>query len=255
MASNTISFLNSAAERTVAEVVSGLSSFDTINGRFRVSLPIVMPSGGLIDVSVYPEPGGSYLVSDEGVAFAEAAGYGVLHRSFAAIAKVRAARAGAVFDGNALMFMRVRSEQLRVAIISIGNLSAEVATDLVERSIKTSASGAREKLFETIDKAFPGKPVAHDVDIYGASTASYQFDALVEMNGSSVAFDIFTKDPVSIAATYTKLSDVSRMEDNPALVGVTTNPDNVGPKLALISSVARVIRLDAPVDTFRKAAA
>lgn len=255
MARESLLSLNSAVEQAVAEAVSGLTSFDALNGRYRINLPIIMPSGGLIDVSAYPEPNGSFLVTDDGAAFFEVSGYGVTRRSFFTVAKDRAVRVGATFDGNAFLFVRVRADQLKAAIISIGNLSAEVAAEVVERSVVAKSEHSRDKLFSRIDEAFPGKSISHDVEIFGASTAPYKFDALVKLNGRSAAFDIFTKDPISIAAAYTKLSDVSRMDENPSLIGVTSDPDSIGPKLTLISSVARVIRIDAPADTLRQAAA
>lgn len=255
MATNSISLLGSDIDASVLESVGSLVSVDTLNGRYRVSLPIVMPSGGLVDVSIYREPGSTFMVSDDGTAFFEVAGYGVSKRSFTAVARERADRVGATFDGEALLFIRVGPEQLRAAIISIGNLSAEVASAVVERSVRSNAESARDQLFGRVEDAFRGKPITHDVEIYGASTATYQFDAMVELADHRVAFDLFTKEPVSIAATYTKLSDVSRAEGNPTLVGVTRNPDIVGPKLALISSVAKVIRLDAATETFQRAAA
>lgn len=66
---------------------------------------------------------------------------------------------------------------------------------------------------------------------------------------------MFTGDPNSIAAAFTKLSDIYRRDDAPRLVGVTRNPDRIGPKLKLVSSVANVIRLDAEPNSFRKLAA
>lgn len=255
MATNTIISLLTEAEAAVNEIVARLVSVDAVNGRYRVSLPISMPSGSLVDVSVYPEPGGTFLVSDAGLAYFEASTCGASRRSFSAVAKPEAQKVGAVFDGEAMLVMRVTVAQLRGAIIMIGNLAAHVATETVERHARARAETAREALFDRVERAFDGRGIAHDVELLGESTAAYHFDVMVETNGHRAVFDTFTRDPISIAATYTKLSDVHRTDEPPTLVAVTPNPDAVGPKLTLISSVAKVIRLDASPITFKKAAA
>ncbi|WP_417245980.1 hypothetical protein [Celeribacter sp.] len=255
MANNPIISLNEAAETALREAIGDLVQVDNLNRRYRVSLPIMMPSGGLLDISVYPEPGATFLVSDDGAAFFEVSGYGITRRSFSITARNKADRVGAEFDGNEFLFMRITLDHLKAAIIAIGNLSVEVAREVVEKHMRAKSSTAKETLIRKVGEAFPSAKVTEDVDLYGASTASYQFDALVEINGHRAAFDLFTKDPISIAATYTKLSDVSRAEDNPSLIGVTRNPNAIGPKLALISSVARVIKLDSTSEVFQKSAA
>lgn len=255
MADNTIFHLKSDVDAAVIASVGSLVSVDNLNGRYRVSLPILMPSGSLIDISVQREGGDTFLVSDDGAAFFDVAGYGVTRAAFTRLASEKADRAGAIFDGDAFFFLRVSHAQLRVAIIAIANLSADVAATVAERSMRGRHDNAREVLFERIGRAFPNASVSRDVTILGASTAPYDFDAMVEVGGRRVVFDVFTKDPVSLNSVYTKLSDVRRLEEHPGLVGVTRDPDTIGPKLTLISSVAKVIPLDASAAIFHRAAA
>ncbi len=255
MAENRFTLLTSQVDATVNEAVGRLVSCDMLNGRYRISLPILMPSGAYVDVSVYPEPGDSFMVTDGGCAFREADDYAATSRSFKAVARELSARAGVDFDGATILMLRVKAEQLKAAIVTIGNVAAQVAAETVERSLKAHSESARDQLFERVELAFPGAHIEHDAEILGASTASYKFDATVAINQKVVAFDLFGKDPISIAATFTKLSDVSRAENGPGVVGVTKDPDKIGPKLSLISSVAKVIRLDAGLQAFQKTAA
>ena len=254
MATRTPAHIEPDINAHVAKAVGSLVACALANGRFRVTLPIIMPSGSMVEISVWPEPGNLFMVTDEGAALFDLAGHDPAHRTFTVVAKDRAARHGADFDGMAFRYLRVGPSQLRAAIASIANLTAEVAHEVAARSLKVRADTVKDQLFARIDEAFKGRNVTHNADIIGASTATYQFDALVDVDGRRVAFDAFTDDPASIAATYTKLSDVKRLESGPSLIGVTPDPDRVGPKLTLISSVAKVISVKAAPETFIRAA-
>ncbi|AXQ93179.1 hypothetical protein D0Z66_04745 [Cereibacter sphaeroides] len=209
----------------------------------------------MIDVSVWPEPGDTFMVSDDGAAHFEVTSGAFSERAFQAVARAQCANYGALFDGGTMLFMRVAAHQLRGAIISMATLIKEVVDETVARSIKAKAESSLERLYERLDMAFDASKVAHDAEVIGASTAGYRVDALVRAETGDVVFDLFTKDPNSVSSTFTKLSDIYRLDDGPKLVAVTRDPDAVGPKLQLISSVAPVIRLDSAVEVFRKQAA
>lgn len=255
MATPNLHRLNGPASAAVDEAVARLVTSDVLNGRYRISMPVVTSTGSMVDVSVWPEPGGTFMVSDAGMAHFEITSGAFNERTFQSIARARCATYGAMFDGGTMLFMRVAAPQLRGAIIGMASLVKEVVDETVARSIRVKAETARDKLFERLNKAFEGAKVAHDAEIVGASTAGYKVDALVSTDAGEVVFDLFTKDPISISAAFTKLSDIYRRDDGPKLVAVTRDPDAVGPKLQLISSVAPVIRLEAALDRFRKVAA
>lgn len=239
----------------VDEAVARLVSCDVLNGRYRIGMPVAMGTGTLVDVSVWPEPGGSFLVSDGGIAHLEITSSAYSERIFSKVARDRCARYGATFDGATMLFFRVPADRLRGAIISMASLAKEVVDETIMRATRIKVETARDALFERLDKAFGSDRVTHDAIIVGESTAEYHVDAEARLDGRLVVFDLFTDDANSIASTFTKLSDIYRRENAPGLVGVTRNPDRVGPKLQLISSVANVIRLDAAADKFRRLAA
>jgi hypothetical protein len=247
--------LNGRVSAAVDEAVARLVTVDRLNGRYRISMPVVTCTGAMIDVSVWPEPGDTYMVSDAGVAHFEVTSGAFNERTFHAVAKAHCTAYGAMFDGGTMLFMRVSAAQLHGAIVTMASLVKEVVDETVARSIKAKAEKARDKLFERLDKAFDAVKVTHDAEVIGASTAGYKVDALVTTDGGDVVFDLFTRDPNSISAAFTKLSDIYRLASGPKLVAVTRDPDAVGPKLQLISSVAPVIRLDAAPERFRKMAA
>lgn len=255
MGTKNVLHMNGTGIAAVETAVARLVSWHPLNGRYRVSMPVALCTGTLVDVSVWPEPDGSFMVTDDGIAHFEVVSGAFSERLFRSVAKTRCGSAGAVFDGGTMLFLRVSADQLRGAIIAMANLIKEVVDETIARSIKQKFEGARDALFERLDMAFSPASVSHCASVIGASTAEYEVDALVETRRGLVVFDLFTKDPASIASSFTKLSDLARGDGTPRLVAVTPKPEDIGPKLTLIASVATVIRADSTVDVFRRAAA
>lgn len=254
MVSTSIIHLTGKASTAVDEAVATLVSMETLNGRYRISMPVAMCTGTLVDVSVWPEPDGDFMVSDDGVAHFEIASNSISQRTFNSVARAKCAPYGAVFDGGAMFFMRVAADRLRGAIIAMAALVKDVVDETMERAAKAKADAARDILFARLDSAFSAPNVIHDADILGASTAGYTVDAIVQTDAGPVVYDLFTKDANSVSSAFTKLSDISRLDTGPRLVAVTREPDLVGPKLQLIATVAPIIRLTSAPETFRKAA-
>lgn len=239
----------------VEAAVRSLVSCDLINGRYRVGLPVVSASGSRMDVSIWPEPDGRFTVSDDGAAFHELGGNIVAERIFSALAPGHAASYGVTFSRAAFTINAVSEDRLRGALIAISNLSREVLDETTERLAKAKKKALRDELFRRLNLAFPTADIAHDATVHGNSTASYNVAAIVKTADKETIFDVFTRDPISIAAEFTKLSDLFRLEDAPRLVAVTREPEKVGPKLQLIASVAPIISVDVDLELYRKLAA
>lgn len=250
MVATSFTFLN-GADSHVRDAASRLVVVDNANGRFRISLPIVTCSGSRVDVSVWPEPGGYFTVSDDGAAYLDLASSELAERTFRGVAAVAAARYGAALEGSSLCIRHVTPDGLRGAIITMGNLVKEAVDETIEKIAKARGKALKDELFRRLDLAFPASEIRHDVQVTGDSTATYEVAAIVGSSNGPVIFDTFTKDPISVAAEFTKLSDLSRIDNGPRLVAVTHAPENVGPKLQLIASVASIIRLDTDVDRYR----
>lgn len=239
----------------VDAAVARLVSLDAVGGRYRISMPVTLCTGSMVDVSVWAEPGGTFMVSDDGTAHFEATLAMVSERTFGAVARAKITPYGALFDGHSMLFIRVGAERLHGAIVAMASLIKEVVDEAIARAARAKAASTINTLYERIGMAFPNAEVQHHAGMIGASTAEYEVDAVVKTDRGLLVFDMFTKDPISIAATFTKLSDLSRLEQPPRLVAVTPMPEMVGPKLQLISSVAPIIRPDATIETYLKAAA
>lgn len=232
----------SSLDRAVAEMVK----ITTLNGRWRVQMPVETRYGGLVDVSVWPEGGSNtFLVSDDGMAYGEALAANASLRTFNAVAKRRCERVGATFDGATMLFMRVDSAKLSAAITTLANLIKDVIDETLEKTFAEKARAMVDVFHEKVETAFPKADRSFDATVVGRSSTPYIFDALVTIDGRKLAFDLFTKDGNSVNSAYVALSDIARLEDGPKPVGVTRSLQAVGPKLNLINSVATVIELGA----------
>lgn len=235
--------------------VRDLVSCDLLNGRFRIGLPVVSVSGSRMDVSVWPNPDGTFTVTDNAVALGELGGNPIAERIFNSIAAARAASYGIRVHRGAFAIERVSGDHLRGALVAVANLAKEVLDETNDRLVKTKRKALREDLFRRLDQAFPTASIDRDVTVHGSSTAAYDVAAVVKVDGEETIFDVFTRDPISIAAEFTKLSDLFRRDDSPRLVAVTREPEKVGPKLQLIASVAPIISVDVGLDQYRRLAA
>ncbi|TXH26489.1 MAG: hypothetical protein E6Q99_04585, partial [Elusimicrobia bacterium] len=205
----------------VDAAVARLVSLDVVGGRHRISMPIALCTGSMVDVSVWAEPGGTFMVSDDGTAHFEATLAMVSERTFGAVARAKIAPYGAAFDGHSMLFIRVEPGRLHGAIVAMASLIKEVVDEAIARAARAKSASAFDTLYERIGRAFPNAEIQHHAGMIGASTAEYEVDAAVRTERGLLVFDMFTKDPISIAATFTKLSDLSRLDAPPRLVAVT----------------------------------
>lgn len=244
-----------SSNEAVNDVVRSLCTSKVMNGRHRITLPTVTAYGSLVNVSVYHEGGDSFMVSDDGSAYHEITTACANERTFSSVARSHSARYGASFDGCSMIFIRVSGPRLRGAIISMGSLIKEVVDETIEKSFATKVDRARERFVKRVAEAFKDYERIEHAVIPGYSNAKHEVDMLVKLNGDSLAFDYFSAHGSAVNSAYVKLSDIGRLEHGPSPIGVTPNPDQVGPKLTLISSVARIIRADATDETYRLLAA
>ena len=259
MATQTVSFLtdkgaevrNTALETAVRSLVS--SSF--VQGRHRIHMPVVMPSGSSATVTVWPEGNGdTFLVTDDGMSLFEVESGAYSETLFSRVAKERCTRYGASFDSVSMFYLRVSHDRLRGAIIAMANLMKEVVDETIQRSINQKAKEIDHELWDKLDRTFAGYEVKRRAQLLGESTARHQFSALLNTEKGFVVFDTFNAQASSINSIYVKMSDISRVEAPPKGIAVTKRRSEIGPKLNLIASVAQVVEIGIVAHDLRKLA-
>lgn len=235
------------------EVARGLGSCEVFQGRAFVRTPVLLASGSTIVVAIDDDGRDGFVVSDLGQAADEAALHTV-SMSFRHHAQELARLAGVDFRDGVFTVTGVRREQLVGAVIAVADCAArsvERATAVAEERRTTVAV---DRLVQRLGRVFRPERVHRAAEITGASTHSWQVDALVDADGRRAAFEIVRPHVNSVAAAATKFHDVARLEDAPARVAVVKSKAAMGDLLAVVSQAAQVIEEDAGDRTYERAA-
>jgi hypothetical protein len=237
-------------------LVRGLCGYEVLNGRYLVQLPVVTAFGSTVSVSIYPEGGGdTFMVSDAGLAYHEVSSAMADHSTFVRVATARCRRFGAAFDGATMLIIRVSKDRLRGAVVGMADLVRQVIDETLEKSFAKQIDQSLEVFSRRVAEAFPHAKRTEQAEIIGQSTASYRVDMMVEVEGRRIGFEHFGDSPASISAAFLTLTDIGRLDDELTVVGVTPSLQAVGPKLTLLTKVARIVETEAPADAYRRAAA
>lgn len=237
------------------EAVRTMVSTSFVQGRFRVEMPLVMPSGSVTTVTVWPEGSGeTFMVTDDGTSLFEIASGAFSETLFARVARERCERYGATFDGDAMFYVRVSSGRLRGAIIAMANLMKEVVDETIHRSINQKAKQIELELWDKLERTFTDYKVERRAQLSGESTATHEFSALLKTERGLIVFDTFNAQGNSINSVYLKMADIGRSEVPPKGIAVTKRMIDIGPKLNLITSVAQVVEIDIEMQDLQRLA-
>lgn len=259
MATQTASFLTENAPNgrhpALDDAVRSLVTTSLILGRYRIDMPLLMPSGSMTTVTVWPEgQGETFMVTDDGAALFEIESGAFNERIFERVAKELCPKYGANFDKVAMFFLRVSADRLRGAIIAMANLMKEVVDETVQRSISQKAKQIDFELWDKLERTFSGIEVERRAHLMGESTADHEFSALLKTDRGPVVFDTFTAQGNSVNSVYVKMSDIGRSEHPPRGIAVTRRTAEIGPKLNLLTSVAQVVEIGIDEQDLRRLA-
>lgn len=259
MATQTVTFLTesdtSGRFPALDDAVRSIVTTSLVLGRYRINMPLLMPSGSAATVTVWPEgQGETFMVTDDAASLFEIESGAFSEMIFSRVAKERSPKYGASFDGASMFYLRVSGDRLRGAIIAMANLMKEVVDETILRSINQKAKRIDLELWEKLENAFEGASVERRVHLLGESTAEHEFTALVKTERGSVVFDTFSPQGNSVNSVYVKMSDIGRSEHPPRGIAVTRRTAEIGPKLNLITSVAEVIEIGIEENDLRRLA-
>jgi hypothetical protein len=235
------------------EVARRLGSCELFQERAYIRTPILLASGSTIVVTIDDDGRGGFSVSDLGQA-ADEADIHAVNVSFRNHAQELARLAGIEFRDGVLAVTGVRRDQLVGAVIAVADCAArsvERATALADERRTTLAV---DRLVQRLNRVFRPERVHRAAEIAGASTHSWQVDALVDTDGRRAAFEIVRPHVNSVAAAATKFHDVARLQDAPARVAVVRSKAAMGDLLAVVSQAAQVIEEGAGDRTYERAA-
>jgi hypothetical protein len=239
--------LSASASRLHAvadEIAKSLVSIHLGENAAVISLPMLFPGGAPVTVFIEPR-GDRWLVHDNGAGALEAEMMGALasyRRTSHDIAKKREI----AFDHRMFFLAEVGTDWLASMVVAIG----EAARDAVMRTAEKVADGLvtpyRQVMLDGLVRKFGAKAVSENAMLHGGSTREHKVDAIVASGHGLIAFDLVTSHSNSIAATFTKFSDLSDAEIVPERVAVLSDRERIGSSNIILLGKAANVIMDVP---------
>lgn len=209
-----------------------------------ISLPMLFPGGAPVTVFVEPR-GDSWLVHDNGAGALEAEMMGAL-AAYRRTAHDIARKRDLSFDHRMFFLGEVSTEWLPNMVIAVGEAARDAAYRTAEKIAEGLATTHRQVMMDRLVRRFGAKAVSENASLHGGSSREHKVDAIVSSGHGLIAFDLVTSHPNSIAATFTKFSDLSDAEVAPERVVVLADRERVGTSNVILLGKAASVILDVP---------
>lgn len=239
---------------TLDRIASELVRVRETKGGGLITTPVLFPSGAHVTVKVVLS-GSTCLITDDGAAYAEADMMGAL-TIFRRAASVVADEAGISFNSFEIFEARARPENAVGLIAIIADAARRSVAITAERLAKRLEADMRVSIVDRLIDVFGVKNVVPEAPISGASTHSWQVDALVRTEDRELAVEVITPHPNSVSAGYVKLDDIRRLEHGPrTIAALSSKPAFRSDQLLILNRTAKLIDLKASSVDLRRLAA
>lgn len=244
---------NGSLRRVADEVARGLAYANTRGDDIIIQTPVAFPSGTLVSVKLYGGPS-TFTVTDDGCAMREAELMGADDIARREARKV-AEEFQLTFNNWEIFEAQASINELVGLTILVANAAAQTLLRTSDKFAETFEVRRKEELSLRLSRIFGEKNVVKNAAIAGASAKVWPFDARVILpSGRDGFFSRVTPSPISVASAYSKLDDVSRMENAPFLGAVLEGKFEAGDQALLKRAARRVFQDSDPDETFRLAA-
>ena len=248
MVNNTLLRNDIEALKSIADRVARELAYPQVHGNdVSIQTPIAFPSGKLISVRLLGGPR-KFTVTDDGCAMREAETMGADDLCRREAKKV-ATELELSFNEWEIFEAQASHDRLAGLVSIVANAAALTLFRTVDKFTERFEMRRKEELSLRLTRIFGERNVRKDVEIIGASSKTWQFDASVKLSsGRDGFFSRVTPAPTSIAFAYSKFDDVSRVENVPFLAAVLDGKFTAGDQ-ALLRRAARKVFLDSDPDS------
>jgi hypothetical protein len=205
--------------RIAEEIARGLAYARVLGNDVVIQTPISFPSGRLVGVKLIGGPD-AFTITDNGSTMREAEYMGaedICRREARKIAREFDLR----FNEWELFEAQAPADRLVGFTSIVANAAALTMIRTADRFAERFDLRRKEELSVRLERIFGVDRVSKDVDVVGASTKTWQFDARVALpSGRPGLYSVVLPVPISIAFAYSKIDDVSRTEGAPFLAAV-----------------------------------
>lgn len=254
MVSNVVLRNDIEALREIAEqVAKGLAYAKVYGNDVSIQTPISFPSGRLISVRLLGGPD-NFTITDNGATMREAEMMGADDICRREARKV-ASELQLTFNDWEIFEARAPADRLVGLTSIVANAAALTLLRTSDKFAERFTQRRKEELSLRLARIFGEANVTRDVVIAGASTKAWDFDAKVKLPSKREGyFSRVSPAPVSIAFAYSKLDDVSRLENPPFLGAVLEGKFAPDDQALLRRAARRVFTENDSDDVFRLAA-
>ena len=246
-----IEALKVSSRTTVDDVVRRLVSARHFTGGSVISMPVTYPSGSSVNVEVTIQNGRCF-VSDMGGAYNEAEMLGA-SRYFRNEATRVAEFCGIRFDGRDMFVAEVPVDNVRGAIVTVSNASAEAIIASAYKHAERNNVDAKDELYERLASIYRGKEIEKDAKLIGSSNHQWRISILVRDKAYQWMFEPVTGNYITVVGTTAKFHDFARMENAPYCVAVVKSQADLGDYWGLITAASsKVLAMSEPDSAFKK---
>jgi hypothetical protein len=238
--------------RVADEVARGLACASIEGCDVLIHTPITFPSGRMIGVKLLGGPA-TFTITDDGSTMREAEMMGAIDICRREAKKI-AAEYDLRFNDWELFEVDAPFDRLVGAAVIVANAAALAMIRTADKFAERFDLRRREALAVRLERIFGKKKVSQDVEVLGAAK-KWHFDARVELlSGRPGLFSVVTPTPVSVIFAYSKMDDVSRIDNAPFLGAVLEGKFGPDDKALLKRAARRVFESSDSDEAFRLAA-
>lgn len=232
----------------ISDAISRLMTTREDGETFRVSVPVLYPSGSGCSVEITPN-GDSVFVSDLGLGHFEAEFAGASEH-YDKQAKRAAGRFGVSYDGYSVFALRIPLGRLEGAIAAISNASVQAAGLAIMKAIEDKERRSNDEVFDRVKGIFGASLVAKSADVRGQRDTWNAHNVVTFPTGQRAVFEFVTRHQGSISNKFFMFSDLSGAPGGLSLNAVTKDIGELGSRGAMLSDVSNLIELSAANDRF-----
>lgn len=236
---------NLSFEAAITQAATRLVSVRHDHDGSFITTPLMYPSGGSVVVWIDRAPP-HFFVTDYGFGVRECEIMGADRRQFLKLAIPIADAAGVEMAPDGAFQIVVSEGQLEGAIKTIAGCSSEVAVRFANRVHQRQKADVRTALVSKLERLFGEPSVGRELEFKGASTTSWQIDAVVTRGEQLSLFETVTPWFPSVASTLAKFGDIKLLEGPPARTSVLSGRDGFGSWVTALAQAGHVVQASAP---------
>ncbi len=234
----------------IKKSVSRLMTIRRDGEGFRVSVPVLFPSGSGSSVEVVPGRETAF-ISDMGLGHFEAE-FGGASEYYDTQARKVGEQFGVAYDGFSIFALRVPLDRIEGGIATIANASVRAASAAILRAAEDKDVRQNDAVYDRITQVFDRNSVSRTVEVTGARDTWSAHNVVIFPSGEKAIFEFVSRHRNSISSKFLMFSDLANSSEPLALNAVVEKLTAMPSSGGMLHDVGNVIELCATDDQFKR---